>query len=129
MQLGNAEIRAGDRLTGAAARGDIAEVRHLLHLELVHPDSHNRFGKTALQVSEASHGSCFLEKTVSPGDTGGLGEEALILQFSPASVHSHWFGTSRKSGCYFKDISLNQKLILDFSPIIDYGHSTFSIFL
>lgn len=62
MQLGNAEIRAGDRLTGAAARGDIAEVRHLLHLELVHPDSHNRFGKTALQVSEASHGSCFLER-------------------------------------------------------------------
>ncbi|ETE63121.1 Cyclin-dependent kinase 4 inhibitor D, partial [Ophiophagus hannah] len=50
MQPGNAEIRAGDRLTGAAARGDIAEVRHILHLELVHPDSHNRFGKTALQV-------------------------------------------------------------------------------
>lgn len=62
MQPGNAEIRAGDRLTGAAARGDIAEVRHLLHLELVHPDSHNRFGKSALQVSEASHGSCILER-------------------------------------------------------------------
>lgn len=62
MQPGNAEIRAGDRLTGAAARGDIAEVRHLLHLELLHPDSHNRFGKTALQVSEASHGSCILQR-------------------------------------------------------------------
>ncbi|KAJ7316486.1 hypothetical protein JRQ81_002648 [Phrynocephalus forsythii] len=50
MQLGNGEIRAGDWLTGAAARGDVGEVRRLLHQELVHPDSRNRFGKTALQV-------------------------------------------------------------------------------
>ncbi|XP_053160036.1 cyclin-dependent kinase 4 inhibitor D isoform X2 [Hemicordylus capensis] len=50
MQSGNAEIQAGDRLSGAAARGDLDEVRRLLHHELVHPDSHNRFGKTALQV-------------------------------------------------------------------------------
>ncbi|XP_061486092.1 cyclin-dependent kinase 4 inhibitor D [Rhineura floridana] len=41
---------AGDQLTGAAARGDISEVRRLLHQELVDPNSHNRFGKTALQV-------------------------------------------------------------------------------
>ncbi|XP_047558637.1 cyclin-dependent kinase 4 inhibitor D [Lutra lutra] len=44
------EVRAGDRLTGAAARGDVQEVRRLLHCELVHPDALNRFGKTALQV-------------------------------------------------------------------------------
>ncbi|XP_066472952.1 cyclin-dependent kinase 4 inhibitor D [Tiliqua scincoides] len=50
MQPGNAEIPGGDQLSGAAARGDISEVRRLLHHELVHPDSHNRFGKTALQV-------------------------------------------------------------------------------
>ncbi|XP_068779032.1 cyclin-dependent kinase 4 inhibitor D [Struthio camelus] len=49
MLLGG-EISAGDRLSGAAARGDVAEVRRLLHHELVHPDAHNRFGKTALQV-------------------------------------------------------------------------------
>lgn len=45
------EVRAGDRLSGAAARGDVQEVRRLLHRELVHPDALNRFGKTALQVS------------------------------------------------------------------------------
>lgn len=44
------EVRAGDRLSGAAARGDVPEVRRLLHRELVHPDALNRFGKTALQV-------------------------------------------------------------------------------
>lgn len=44
------EVRAGDRLSGAAARGDVREVRRLLHRELVHPDALNRFGKTALQV-------------------------------------------------------------------------------
>uniref|UniRef100_F6SGP8 Cyclin-dependent kinase 4 inhibitor D n=1 Tax=Ornithorhynchus anatinus TaxID=9258 RepID=F6SGP8_ORNAN len=44
------EIRAGDRLSGAAARGDLAEVRRLLHQELVHPDAVNRFGRTALQT-------------------------------------------------------------------------------
>ncbi|XP_069086497.1 cyclin-dependent kinase 4 inhibitor D [Pleurodeles waltl] len=44
------EITAGDRLTSAAARGDVPEVQRLLHEELVHPDSINRFGKTALQV-------------------------------------------------------------------------------
>ncbi|XP_045630574.1 cyclin-dependent kinase 4 inhibitor D isoform X1 [Ursus americanus] len=43
------EVRAGDRLSGAAARGDVQEVRRLLHRELVHPDALNRFGKTALQ--------------------------------------------------------------------------------
>uniref|UniRef100_A0A8D0BCL7 Cyclin-dependent kinase 4 inhibitor D n=1 Tax=Salvator merianae TaxID=96440 RepID=A0A8D0BCL7_SALMN len=41
---------AADQLTGAAARGDVAEVRRLLRQELLHPDSQNRFGKTALQV-------------------------------------------------------------------------------
>lgn len=45
------EVHAGDRLSGAAARGDVQEVRRLLHRELVHPDVLNRFGKTALQVS------------------------------------------------------------------------------
>ncbi|KAH0628635.1 hypothetical protein JD844_010014 [Phrynosoma platyrhinos] len=45
-----AEIRAGDQLTSAAAKGETGEVRRLLHHELVHPDAHNRFGKTALQV-------------------------------------------------------------------------------
>ena len=44
------EVRAGDRLSGAAARGDVEEVRRLLSRELVHPDVLNRFGKTALQV-------------------------------------------------------------------------------
>ncbi|XP_008848255.1 cyclin-dependent kinase 4 inhibitor D isoform X2 [Nannospalax galili] len=44
------EVRVGDRLSSAAARGDVHEVRRLLHRELVHPDSVNRFGKTALQV-------------------------------------------------------------------------------
>lgn len=44
------EVCAGDRLSGAAARGDVQEVRRLLHRELVHPDVMNRFGKTALQV-------------------------------------------------------------------------------
>lgn len=44
------EVLAGDRLSGAAARGDVQEVRRLLYRELVHPDSLNRFGKTALQV-------------------------------------------------------------------------------
>lgn len=44
------EVRAGDRLSGAAARGDVQEVRRLLHRELVHPDARNRFGQTALQV-------------------------------------------------------------------------------
>ncbi|XP_006161597.2 cyclin-dependent kinase 4 inhibitor D [Tupaia chinensis] len=44
------EVRAGDRLSGAAARGDVHEVRRLLYRELVHPDALNRFGKTALQV-------------------------------------------------------------------------------
>lgn len=44
------EVRAGDLLSGAAARGDVQEVRRLLHRELVHPDVLNRFGKTALQV-------------------------------------------------------------------------------
>ncbi|KAL8202343.1 UNVERIFIED_CONTAM: Cyclin-dependent kinase 4 inhibitor D [Gekko kuhli] len=47
---GQAEIHAGDRLSGAAARGDLPEVRRLLQHEMVHPDAHNRFGKTALQV-------------------------------------------------------------------------------
>nr|XP_028568611.1 cyclin-dependent kinase 4 inhibitor D isoform X2 [Podarcis muralis] len=41
---------AGDRLSGAAARGDTGEVRRLLFEELVQPDARNRFGKTALQV-------------------------------------------------------------------------------
>lgn len=44
------EVSVGDRLSGAAARGDVQEVRRLLHRELVHPDALNRFGKTALQV-------------------------------------------------------------------------------
>ncbi|XP_006875161.1 PREDICTED: cyclin-dependent kinase 4 inhibitor D [Chrysochloris asiatica] len=44
------EVRAGDLLSGAAARGDVQEVRRLLHRELMHPDALNRFGKTALQV-------------------------------------------------------------------------------
>ncbi|XP_021504856.2 cyclin-dependent kinase 4 inhibitor D [Meriones unguiculatus] len=44
------EVCGGDRLSGAAARGDVQEVRRLLHRELVHPDALNRFGKTALQV-------------------------------------------------------------------------------
>ncbi|XP_077202249.1 cyclin-dependent kinase 4 inhibitor D [Paroedura picta] len=45
-----AESHSGDRLSGAAARGDVAEVRRLLQHELLHPDAPNRFGKTALQV-------------------------------------------------------------------------------
>ncbi|XP_004616622.1 cyclin-dependent kinase 4 inhibitor D [Sorex araneus] len=44
------EVHAGDRLSGAAARGDVQEVRRLLSRELVHPDALNRFGHTALQV-------------------------------------------------------------------------------
>ncbi|XP_053572030.1 cyclin-dependent kinase 4 inhibitor D [Bombina bombina] len=44
------ETSAGDRLTRAAAQGDLAEVKRLLHQELIHPDCLNQFGKTALQV-------------------------------------------------------------------------------
>ncbi|XP_069915248.1 cyclin-dependent kinase 4 inhibitor D [Oryctolagus cuniculus] len=55
------EVRAGDRLSGAAARGDVQEVRRLLHRELVHPDALNRFGKTALQVMMFGSPSIALE--------------------------------------------------------------------
>ncbi|CAH2273084.1 cyclin-dependent kinase 4 inhibitor D [Pelobates cultripes] len=44
------ETSAGDRLTRAAAQGDLSEVRRLLHQERIHPDCLNSFGKTALQV-------------------------------------------------------------------------------
>ncbi|KAM4746964.1 cyclin-dependent kinase 4 inhibitor D [Rhinophrynus dorsalis] len=44
------ETSAGDRLTRAAAQGDLTEVKRLLHQERIHPDCLNRFGKTALQV-------------------------------------------------------------------------------
>ncbi|NP_001086884.1 cyclin-dependent kinase inhibitor 2D S homeolog [Xenopus laevis] len=44
------ETSAGDRLTRAAARGDLTEVKRLLHEERIHPDCLNCFGKTALQV-------------------------------------------------------------------------------
>ncbi|XP_075433565.1 cyclin-dependent kinase 4 inhibitor D isoform X2 [Ascaphus truei] len=44
------ETSAGDRLTRAAAQGDVSEVKRLLYQELIHPDCLNRFGKTALQV-------------------------------------------------------------------------------
>ncbi|KAM8974706.1 cyclin-dependent kinase 4 inhibitor D [Pelodytes ibericus] len=44
------ETSAGDRLTRAAAQGDLSEVKRLLHQERIHPDCLNRFGKTALQV-------------------------------------------------------------------------------
>ncbi|XP_060037705.1 cyclin-dependent kinase 4 inhibitor D [Erinaceus europaeus] len=48
--MGLQEAGAGDRLSGAAARGDVHELRRLLHHELLHPDALNRFGQTALQV-------------------------------------------------------------------------------
>ncbi|KAM4678263.1 cyclin-dependent kinase 4 inhibitor D [Discoglossus pictus] len=44
------ETSAGDRLTRAAAQGDLQGVKRLLHQEMIHPDCLNRFGKTALQV-------------------------------------------------------------------------------
>uniref|UniRef100_A0A8C5P9E1 Cyclin-dependent kinase 4 inhibitor D n=1 Tax=Leptobrachium leishanense TaxID=445787 RepID=A0A8C5P9E1_9ANUR len=44
------ETGAGDRLSQAAAQGDLSEVKRLLHQERIHPDCLNRFGKTALQV-------------------------------------------------------------------------------
>ncbi|KAG8441342.1 hypothetical protein GDO86_006901 [Hymenochirus boettgeri] len=44
------ETSAGDRLTSAAARGDLLEVKKLLQHDRIHPDCLNRFGKTALQV-------------------------------------------------------------------------------
>lgn len=64
------EVRAGDRLSGAAARGDVQEVRRLLHRELVHPDALNRFGKTALQVRPRGRGA-----------GAGLGPQTLSLTF------------------------------------------------
>ncbi|KAM8793881.1 cyclin-dependent kinase 4 inhibitor D [Eudromia elegans] len=48
--LPGGDTSAGDRLSGAAARGDVAEVRRLLQRERVPPDTPNRFGRTALQV-------------------------------------------------------------------------------
>ncbi|XP_038627311.1 cyclin-dependent kinase 4 inhibitor D [Tachyglossus aculeatus] len=59
--LREGEICAGDRLSGAAARGDLAQVRRLLHQELVHPDSVNRFGRTALQTMMFGSPSIALE--------------------------------------------------------------------
>ncbi|XP_053320842.1 cyclin-dependent kinase 4 inhibitor D [Spea bombifrons] len=44
------ETGAGDRLTRAAAQGDVPEVKRLLHQDRIHPDCLNCFGKTALQV-------------------------------------------------------------------------------
>lgn len=64
------EVRAGDRLSGAAARGDVQEVRRLLHRELVHPDALNRFGKTALQVRPGRRDA-----------SAGLGPQTLSLTF------------------------------------------------
>lgn len=63
------EVRAGDRLSGAAARGEVQEVRRLLHRELVHPDALNRFGKTALQVRPGR-----------PGARAGRGPHTLSLR-------------------------------------------------
>ncbi|XP_028678787.1 cyclin-dependent kinase 4 inhibitor D-like [Erpetoichthys calabaricus] len=48
MVLG--ERDAATRLTTAAARGDVKEVRRLLQESCVHPDMRNEFGRTALQV-------------------------------------------------------------------------------
>ncbi|CAM5125275.1 unnamed protein product [Natator depressus] len=74
MLLGD-EISAGDRLSGAAARGDLAELRRLLHQELVHPDSHNRFGKTALQVM--MFGNTFVaEELLKQGASPNIQDEA-----------------------------------------------------
>ncbi|MBN3305789.1 cyclin-dependent kinase 4 inhibitor D [Amia ocellicauda] len=44
------ERDAGRRLTAAAARGDLPEVRRLLEGQRVHPGTVNEFGRTALQV-------------------------------------------------------------------------------
>ncbi|XP_026869396.1 cyclin-dependent kinase 4 inhibitor D [Electrophorus electricus] len=44
------ENDAGKRLTSAAAKGDVADVRRMLEECRVHPDTINEFGKTALQV-------------------------------------------------------------------------------
>lgn len=77
MQPGQAEIHAGDRLSRAAARGDLPEVRRLLHHELVHPDAHNRFGKTALQVGSGGR------RAGSP--PGGLGPLRLTQPAAPAA--------------------------------------------
>lgn len=49
------ESDAGKSLTAAAARGDAAELRRLLEESRVHPDTRNEFGKTALQVPQATH--------------------------------------------------------------------------
>eukprot|EP00062_Callorhinchus_milii_P026313 gi/632988277/ref/XP_007883020.1/ PREDICTED: cyclin-dependent kinase 4 inhibitor D-like [Callorhinchus milii] len=44
------DIRDGKRLSGAAARGDLTEVKRLLDQERVNVHTVNEFGKTALQV-------------------------------------------------------------------------------
>jgi hypothetical protein len=77
------EVRAGDRLSGAAARGDVQEVRRLLHRELVHPDALNRFGKTALQVRPGL-----------PGE-GGVGESGE--DWDPRPLPSHLLGPAGDS--------------------------------
>ena len=46
----NATVASGaDALTQAAARGDVERVRELLH-NGVHPDTRNKYGRTAIQV-------------------------------------------------------------------------------
>lgn len=92
------EVRAGDRLTGAAARGDVQEVRRLLHRELVHPDALNRFGKTALQVRpgqlgvRAGLGPQTLSLTFPGRGGGGLGGPVLFswADVAPFSVGGWW---------------------------------------
>ncbi|XP_043940693.1 cyclin-dependent kinase 4 inhibitor D [Protopterus annectens] len=58
MLLLRREVSDGNRLTSAAAKGDLAEVRRLLREELLHPDAVNRFGRTALQTM--MFGNCLI---------------------------------------------------------------------
>ncbi|XP_076871910.1 cyclin-dependent kinase 4 inhibitor D [Brachyhypopomus gauderio] len=63
------ENDAGKRLTSAAAKGDVAEVRRMLEECRVHPDTVNEFGKTAIQVmmmGNTSMASVLLENGADP---------------------------------------------------------------
>ncbi|CAM9894032.1 unnamed protein product [Lampetra planeri] len=66
---GDSNASEGDRLTNAAARGDVGAVRELL-ARGVPPDSPSRFGRTALQVmllGNASLARILLEAGADPG--------------------------------------------------------------
>ncbi|XP_057698502.1 cyclin-dependent kinase 4 inhibitor D [Corythoichthys intestinalis] len=71
------QIRDTEGLTRAAARGNLDEVRRILEEYRLHPDTVNRFGRTALQVMMMGNSGVarlLLEKGANPNlqDEGGI---------------------------------------------------------